>query len=167
MTVFVCISFFCGEEMAGWQLPSQGMLLGQTPYRCWRKQVSSSISLAPAKRTDSHFCRRVVAVAPCALTTPPPPTNSPKPSKCAGSFTDTGAMRVHDLSTTVATAIMTLDEKRCLEKVMTDPKVTDQIASIAQLREDVIDLPDPQASQRMKSAFDRLSSWQEALVAMG
>lgn len=82
-----------------------------------------------------------------------------------------GADSLHDTSATIATAIMTLDRKRCLMEVMTDEDVLNRLENISQLKGTLIrefsSSPHPDVGAKLGQAFKRLSAWQQALVAMG
>lgn len=85
-----------------------------------------------------------------------------------GGWSDVDPEKMYNISTTLATEIMTLDEKHCLRDVMRS--LGAQIGSINAQRAGVIRLAEnysSEAGRRVQLAFARLASWQEALVALG
>jgi len=84
-----------------------------------------------------------------------------------GTFGEEEFLSIRGVAATVATSIMTLDEKRCLMAAMTDEDVVSRVANITQLKDTIIGTPDANVSMKLRHAFTRLSTWQQALVEMG
>jgi len=86
--------------------------------------------------------------------------------KCHGKFDllpSENKDKLKSLSSSVATAIMVLDEKRCLKTSL--QWIKDQGVSIGTYKEKLQSYPE--APDRVKTSFGRLASWQESLAAMG
>lgn len=76
--------------------------------------------------------------------------------------------RVHNITTTLATAVMALDEKRCMVEALQDQDLQNYMTRLYSKRVSLYtDEANPESSRRAQLAFSRLGSWQEALVGLG
>lgn len=87
--------------------------------------------------------------------------------KCNAGLPKATISRVRDLSTSLATAIMTSDKKRCMREVMAHEDVAEALAEVNAYVANLTSGPDADTNERVQLGFSRLASWQDQLVSMG
>jgi len=82
-------------------------------------------------------------------------------------FDSTMEPLMQDISSTLATVVMALDEKHCLKEAMRNSTVQSRVNDVNSHRARFLAEGTAEVNARMQLAFSRLVSWQEALVALG
>merc|ERR1719210_1756954 len=75
--------------------------------------------------------------------------------------------QIQDISTCLATVIMALDEKRCLQEVMNHSDIVEMVELVNSRRQAFLNGGSADQDARVQLAFSRLAAWQDSLVALG